>query len=114
LLNTISGVQSIQPILIEAARTLHAKRKTFSEGAASRDDSFHLCGDEESGSDRVDDAGGGGIHWCEGRLWISYMIMTPATFRAGRDPGRDVVIGLIGLFIDIGLRATESRVIRWR
>jgi ABC-type nitrate/sulfonate/bicarbonate transport system permease component len=46
---------------------------------------------------------------------LGYMIMTardiqrPDEILAGM-----LVIGFIGLFIDIGLRATEAKAIRWR
>jgi ABC-type nitrate/sulfonate/bicarbonate transport system permease component len=116
LLNTISGVLSIQPILIEAARTLHAKEKdiflkVLLPGAVP--------------SIFVGMRIGIGIGWMtlvaaeftgvkEG-YGLGYMIMTardiqrPDEILAGM-----LVIGVIGLLIDIGLRATESRMIRWR
>jgi len=116
LLNTISGVLSIPPILIEAARTLHAKEKdiflkVLLPGAVP--------------SIFVGMRIGIGIGWMtlvaaeftgvkEG-YGLGYMIMTardiqrPDEILAGM-----LVIGVIGLLIDIGLRATESRMIRWR
>jgi ABC-type nitrate/sulfonate/bicarbonate transport system permease component len=116
LLNTISGVLSIHPILIEAARTLHAKEKdiflkVLLPGAVP--------------SIFVGMRIGVGIGWMtlvaaeftgvkEG-YGLGYMIMTardiqrPDEILAGM-----LVIGVIGLLIDIGLRATESRMIRWR
>jgi ABC-type nitrate/sulfonate/bicarbonate transport system permease component len=116
LLNTISGVLSIHPILIEAARTLHAKEKdiflkVLLPGAVP--------------SIFVGMRIGIGIGWMtlvaaeftgvkEG-YGLGYMIMTardiqrPDEILAGM-----LVIGVIGLLIDIGLRATESRMIRWR
>jgi ABC-type nitrate/sulfonate/bicarbonate transport system permease component len=116
LLNTISGVLSIQPILLEAARTLHAKEKdiflkVLLPGAVP--------------SIFVGMRIGIGIGWMtlvaaeftgvkEG-YGLGYMIMTardiqrPDEILAGM-----LVIGVIGLLIDIALRATESRVIRWR
>jgi len=116
LLNTISGVLSIHPILIEAARTLHAKEKdiflkVLLPGAVP--------------SIFVGMRIGIGIGWMtlvaaeftgvkEG-YGLGYMIMTardiqrPDEILAGM-----LVIGVIGLLIDIGLRTTESRTIRWR
>jgi len=115
LLNTISGVLSIHPILIEAARTLHAKEKdiflkVLLPGAVP--------------SIFVGMRIGIGIGWMtlvaaeftgvkEG-YGLGYMIMTardiqrPDEILAGM-----LVIGVIGLLIDIGLRAIESRMIRW-
>jgi len=116
LLNTISGVLSIHPILIEAARTLHAKEKdiflkVLLPGAVP--------------SIFVGMRIGIGIGWMtlvaaeftgvkEG-YGLGYMIMTardiqrPDEILAGM-----LVIGVIGLLIDIGLRTTESKTIRWR
>jgi ABC-type nitrate/sulfonate/bicarbonate transport system permease component len=116
LLNTISGVLSIHPILIEAARTLHAREKNIFlkvllPGAVP--------------SIFVGMRIGIGIGWMtlvaaeftgvkEG-YGLGYMIMTardiqrPDEILAGM-----LVIGVIGLLIDIGLRTTESRTIRWR
>jgi NitT/TauT family transport system permease protein len=116
LLNTISGVLSIHPILIEAARTLHARerdifQKVLLPGAVP--------------SIFVGMRIGVGIGWMtlvaaeftgvkEG-YGLGYMIMTardiqrPDEILAGM-----LVIGVIGLLIDIGLRAIESRMVRWR
>lgn len=116
LLNTISGVRSIQPILVEAARTLHAKEKdiflkVLLPGAVP--------------SIFVGMRIGIGIGWMtlvaaeftgvkEG-YGLGYMIMTardiqrPDQILAGM-----LVIGVIGLLIDVGLRTAESRMIRWR
>ncbi len=116
LLNTISGVLSIHPILIEAARTLHAREKdiflkVLLPGAVP--------------SVFVGMRIGIGIGWMtlvaaeftgvkEG-YGLGYMIMTardiqrPDEILAGM-----LVIGVIGLLIDIGLRAVELRMIRWR
>ena len=116
LLNTISGVLSIQPILLEAARTLHAKDKdiflkVLLPGAVP--------------SIFVGMRIGIGIGWMtlvaaeftgvrEG-YGLGYMIMTardiqrPDEILAGM-----LVIGVIGLLIDIGLRTTESRTIKWQ
>ena len=116
LLNTISGVLSIHPILIEAARTLHAREKdiflkVLLPGAVP--------------SIFVGMRIGIGIGWMtlvaaeftgvkEG-YGLGYMIMTardiqrPDEILAGM-----LVIGVIGLLIDIGLRAIESRMIKWQ
>jgi sulfonate transport system permease protein len=116
LLNTISGVLSIHPILIEASRTLHAREKdiflkVLLPGAVP--------------SIFVGMRIGIGIGWMtlvaaeftgvkEG-YGLGYMIMTardiqrPDEILAGM-----LVIGVIGLLIDIGLRAIESRMIKWQ
>lgn len=116
LLNTISGVLSIQPILIEAARTLHA---------SERDIFFKVLFPGAVPSIFVGMRIGIGIGWMtlvaaeftgvkEG-FGLGYMIMTardiqrPDEILAGM-----LVIGVIGLLIDVGLRAIESKTIRWR
>jgi len=116
LLNTISGVLSINPILIEAARTLHAKEK---------DIFFKVLLPGAVPSIFVGMRIGIGIGWMtlvaaeftgvkEG-FGLGYMIMTardiqrPDEILAGR-----LVIGVIGLLIDIGLRAIESKTIKWQ
>jgi ABC-type nitrate/sulfonate/bicarbonate transport system permease component len=116
LLNTISGVLSINPLLIEAARTLHAKEK---------DIFLKVLFPGTVPSIFVGMRIGIGIGWMtlvaaeftgvkEG-YGLGYMIMTardiqrPDEILAGM-----LVIGIIGLLIDIGLRAIEARAIRWR
>jgi len=116
LLNTISGVLSIPPILIEAARTLHAKEK---------DIFLKVLFPGTVPSIFVGMRIGIGIGWMtlvaaeftgvkEG-YGLGYMIMTardiqrPDEILAGM-----LVIGIIGLFIDIVLRATEAKAIRWK
>jgi ABC-type nitrate/sulfonate/bicarbonate transport system permease component len=116
LLNTISGVLSIHPILIEAARTLHAKEK---------DIFLKVLFPGTIPSIFVGMRIGIGIGWMtlvaaeftgvkEG-YGLGYMIMTardiqrPDEILAGM-----LVIGIIGLFIDIVLRATEAKAIRWK
>ena len=116
LLNTISGVLSIHPILIEAARTLHAKEKdifvkVLLPGAVP--------------SIFVGMRIGIGIGWMtlvaaeftgvkEG-YGLGYMIMTARDIqRPDEILSGMLVIGVMGLLIDIGLRAIESRMIRWR
>ncbi len=116
LLNTIAGVLSINPILIEAARTLHAKEKdVFYKVLLPGSIPYIFVGM------RI----GLGVGWMtlvaaeftgvrEG-FGLGYMIMTardiqrPDEILAGM-----LVIGLIGLLINAGLRATESRALRWR
>jgi ABC-type nitrate/sulfonate/bicarbonate transport system permease component len=115
LLNTISGVLSIHPILIEAARTLHA---------TERDIFLKVLLPGAVPSIFVGMRIGIGIGWMtlvaaeftgvkEG-YGLGYMIMTardiqrPDEILAGM-----LIIGVIGLFIDIGLRTIESRTIRW-
>jgi ABC-type nitrate/sulfonate/bicarbonate transport system permease component len=116
LLNTISGVLSIHPILIEAARTLHA---------SERDIFLKVLFPGAIPSIFVGMRIGIGIGWMtlvaaeftgvkEG-FGLGYMIMTardiqrPDEILAGM-----LVIGVIGLLIDIGLRATESKTIKWQ
>ena len=116
LLNTIAGVLSINPILIEAARTLHAKEKDLF---------FKVLLPGSIPSIFVGMRIGVGIGWMtlvaaeftgvkEG-YGLGYMIMTardiqrPDEILAGM-----LVIGVIGLLIDIGLRAMESKTIRWQ
>ncbi len=70
LLNTISGVLSIHPILIEAARTLHAsERDIFLKVLFPGASSFHLCGNANWYRYWMDDTRSGRIYRCEGRLW---------------------------------------------
>ena len=116
LLNTISGVLSIPPILGEAARTLHARERDIFQKVL-------LPGSIPSifVGMRI----GVGIGWMtlvaaeftgvkEG-FGLGYMIMTardiqrPDEILAGM-----VVIGVIGLLVDFGLRVLEARIIRWR
>jgi len=116
LLNTISGVLSINPILIEAARTLHATEK---------DIFLKVLFPGAIPSVFVGMRIGIGIGWMtlvaaeftgvkEG-YGLGYMIMTardiqrPDEILAGM-----LVIGVIGLLIDISLRTTESKIIKWQ
>ncbi len=116
LLNTISGVLSINPIFFEAARTLNAKdREIF----------FKVLIPGSIPSIFVGMRIGIGIGWMtlvaaeytgvkEG-YGLGYMIMTardiqrPDEILAGM-----LVIGLIGLFINALLRICETKIIRWR
>jgi ABC-type nitrate/sulfonate/bicarbonate transport system permease component len=116
LLNTVSGVRSIDPLLIEAARMLNAGRrfiflKVLLPGAVPS----ILTGM------RI----GIGIGWMSvvaaeftgvrQGYGLGYMIMTardiqrPDEILAGM-----LVIGLIGLGIDGCLRLAERRLVRWR
>jgi len=116
LLNTIAGVLSINPILVEAARTLHAKEKQIFQKVLFPGSIPSIFVGMRIGI---------GIGWMtlvaaeftgvkEG-YGVGYMIMTardiqrPDQILAGM-----LVIGLIGLLINLGLRTFESRVIRWR
>ena len=116
LLNTISGVLSIHLILIEAARTLHA---------GERDIFLKVLLPGAVPSIFVGMRIGVGIGWMtlvaaeftgvkEG-YGLGYMIMTardiqrPDEILAGM-----LVIGVIGLLIDIGLRAIESKTVKWQ
>ncbi len=116
LLNTISGVLSINPLLIEAARSLQARGK---------DIFLKVLWPGSLPSIFVGLRIGIGIGWMtlvaaeftgirEG-YGLGYMIMTardiqrPDEIIAGM-----LVIGLIGLLIDTGLRKTESRLIPWK
>ena len=116
LLNTVSGVLSISPLLVDAARTLHAEDKhIFTKVLLPGSIPSMFVGL------RI----GMGIGWMtlvaseftgvkEG-YGLGYMIMTardiqrPDEILAGM-----LIIGLIGLMIDNGLRAAEARTIRWR
>lgn len=116
LLNTISGVVSISPILLEAARTLNARGK---------DIFLKVLIPGSLPSIFVGMRIGVGIGWMtlvaaeftgvrEG-YGLGYMIMTardiqrPDEILAGM-----LIIGLIGLLINTGLRACEARIIQWR
>jgi len=116
LLNTISGVLSIHPILIEAARTLHAKEK---------DIFLKVLFPGAVPSIFVGMRIGIGIGWMtlvaaeftgvkEG-YGLGYMIMTARDIqRPDEILSGMLVIGVIGLLIDIGLRGIESRIIKWQ
>jgi ABC-type nitrate/sulfonate/bicarbonate transport system permease component len=116
LLNTISGVLSIHPILIEAARTLHAKEK---------DIFLKVLFPGAVPSIFVGMRIGIGIGWMtlvaaeftgvkEG-YGLGYMIMTARDIqRPDEILSGMLVIGVMGLLIDVGLRAIESRTIKWQ
>lgn len=116
LLNTINGVRTIDPILIEAARTLHASQrfiflKVLLPGAfPSIFTGLRI---------------GLGIGWMtlvaaeftgvRQGYGLGYMIMTARDIqRPDQIVAGMVVIGLIGLSIDAGLRLLERRLLRWR
>ena len=116
LLNTISGVVSINPIYFEVARTLNAKKK---------DVFFKVLLPGSIPSIFVGMRIGVGIGWMtlvaaeftgvKTGYGLGYMIMTardiqrPDEILAGM-----LVIGLIGVLINGALRIYESRVVRWQ
>jgi sulfonate transport system permease protein len=116
LLNTISGVVSINPVFFDVARTLNAR---------GRDIFFKVLLPGSVPSIFVGMRIGVGIGWMtlvaaeftgvrEG-YGLGYMIMTardiqrPDEILAGM-----MVIGVIGLLINGALRFCESRIIRWQ
>ena len=116
LLNTMAGVVSINPVLIEAARTLQAR---------DRDIFIKVLLPGSVPSIFVGLRIGMGIGWMtlvaaeftgvkEG-YGLGYMIMTardiqrPDEILAGM-----LVIGLTGLLIDLVLRRAESKIVRWK
>jgi ABC-type nitrate/sulfonate/bicarbonate transport system permease component len=116
LLNTVSGVVSIKPIYFEVARTLNAKQK---------DIFFKVLLPGSIPSIFVGMRIGVGIGWMtlvaaeftgvKSGYGLGYMIMTardiqrPDEILAGM-----LIIGLIGVLINSGLRACESRIVRWQ
>jgi len=116
LLNTVSGVLSIDKILIEAARTLNAR---------DRDVFFKILIPGAMPSIITGMRIGIGIGWMtlvaaeftgiKQGYGLGYMIMTardiqrPDEIIAGM-----AVIGAIGLAIDGGLRKLEQKLLRWR
>jgi len=116
LLNTISGVLSIEHILIEAARTLHASTK---------DIFFKILIPGSIPSILTGMRIGVGIGWMtlvaaeftgvKQGYGLGYMIMTardihrPDEILAGM-----FLIGLIGFLIDIGLRLVERKLVQWK
>lgn len=116
LLNTISGVASIDSILIEAARTLHAKTK---------DIFIKVLIPAAVPSIFVGMRIGVGIGWMtlvaaeftgvKTGYGLGYMIMVardvqrPAEILAGM-----AVIGLVGVFVNAGFRLVEAQIVRWK
>jgi len=116
LINTISGVTSINPVYFEAARTLHAKPKHLF---------FKVLLPGAVPSIFVGMRVGVGIGWMtlvaaeftgvKSGFGLGYMIMTardiqrPDEILAGM-----LIIGLIGVLINGALRAYESRIVRWQ
>jgi len=116
LLNTISGVVSIDPIYFDVVRTLNAKPK---------DIFFKVLLPGSIPSIFVGMRIGIGIGWMtlvaaeftgvKTGYGLGYMIMTardiqrPDEILAGM-----LVIGVIGVLINSALRAYESRVVRWQ
>ena len=115
LLNTISGVCSIDPILIEAARTLNAK---------TRDIFLKVLIPAAVPSIFVGMRIGVGIGWMtlvaaeftgvKSGYGLGYMIMVardvqrPAEILAGM-----AVIGSVGIFINKGFRFVEAKIVKW-
>jgi ABC-type nitrate/sulfonate/bicarbonate transport system permease component len=116
LLNTISGVLSISPVLLEAARTL---------GAGERDLFFKVLLPGAVPSIFVGMRIGMGIGWMtlvaaeftgvrEG-YGLGYMIMTARDIqRPDQIVAGMLVIGIIGLLINHFLRVVEGKVVRWQ
>jgi ABC-type nitrate/sulfonate/bicarbonate transport system permease component len=116
LLNTVSGVLSINPTLIEAARTLQAKE---------RDIFLKVLWPGAIPSIFVGLRIGMGIGWMtlvaaeftgvrEG-YGLGYMIMTARDIqRADEIVAGMLIIGLIGMLIDWVIRIIERRIVRWR
>jgi ABC-type nitrate/sulfonate/bicarbonate transport system permease component len=116
LLNTISGVVSINPIYFEVASTLNAKRKHIF---------FKVLLPGSIPSIFVGMRIGVGIGWMtlvaaeftgvKSGYGLGYMIMTardiqrPDEILAGM-----LIIGLIGVLINSALRAYESKIVRWQ
>jgi len=116
LLNTISGVCSIDPILIEAARTLNAR---------TRDIFLKVLIPAAVPSIFVGMRIGVGIGWMtlvaaeftgvKTGYGLGYMIMVardlqrPAEILAGM-----AVIGSVGIFINKGFRLVEARIVKWK
>ncbi|MCF8144494.1 MAG: ABC transporter permease [Deltaproteobacteria bacterium] len=116
LLNTVSGVVSINPIYFEVARTLNAKQK---------DIFLKVLLPGSIPSIFVGMRIGVGIGWMtlvaaeftgvKSGYGLGYMIMTardiqrPDEILAGM-----LIIGLIGVLINSGLHACESRIVRWQ
>jgi ABC-type nitrate/sulfonate/bicarbonate transport system permease component len=116
LLNTVSGVVSINPIYFEAARTLNAKPKHIF---------FKVLLPGAVPSIFVGTRIGVGIGWMtlvaaeftgvKSGYGLGYMIMTardiqrPDEILAGM-----LIIGLIGVLINSALRVCESRIVRWQ
>jgi ABC-type nitrate/sulfonate/bicarbonate transport system permease component len=116
LLNTISGVVSIDRILIEAARTLNA---------SSRDIFLKVLLPGSVPSIMTGLRIGVGIGWMtlvaaeftgvRQGYGLGYMIMTARDIqRADEILAGMLVIGFIGLLIDVSLQYIERRLIRWR
>lgn len=116
LLNTIDGVRSIDPVLIEAARTLNASdrdifRKVLIPGAVPAIFTGMRIG-VGIGWMTLVAAEFTGVRQGYG---LGYMIMTARDIqRADEIVAGMMVIGLIGLSIDGALRFLENRLIRWR
>ena len=116
LLNTVSGVRSIDPVLIEAARVLNASRRfIFLKVLVPGSVPSILTGM------RI----GIGIGWMtlvaaeftgvKQGYGLGYMIMTARDIqRSDEIIAGMLVIGLIGLGIDACLRLAEQHLVKWR
>jgi ABC-type nitrate/sulfonate/bicarbonate transport system permease component len=116
LLNTISGVRTIDPLLIEAARTLNATRRFIF---------FKVLLPGAFPSIFTGLRIGLGIGWMtlvaaeftgvRQGYGLGYMIMTARDIqRPDQIVAGMVVIGLIGLIIDAGLNLLERLLLHWR
>lgn len=116
LLSTTSGVLDIDPIFIEAAHTLNAKK---------RDIFFKVLVPGSIPSILTGMRVGAGISWMtlvaaeftgvKQGLGLGYMIMTARDIqRSDSIIAGMLVIGLIGMAIDKCLRILESRFVQWR
>lgn len=116
LLNTISGVRTIDPLLIEAARTLNATRrfiffKVLLPGAFPAIFTGLRIG-LGIGWMTLVAAEFTGVRQGYG---LGYMIMTARDIqRPDQIVAGMVVIGLIGLIIDAGLNLLERLLLHWR
>ena len=116
LLNTISGVLGINPILIEAARTLNAgKKDTF----------FKILIPGAAPSIFVGMRIGLGIGWMtlvaaeftgvKTGYGLGYMIMTARDLqRTDEIFAGMVTIGVVGFLVNLGFKFVESRIIKWQ
>lgn len=116
ILNTISGVLSIDPILIDAAKTLGAKRKEIFLMVLTPGSLPSIITGLRIGL---------GIGWMtlvaaeftgiKSGYGLGYMIMTARDIQRPNEVIAGMaVIGLIGYFLDLILRKIESRLLRWR
>ena len=116
LLNTNYGVRSIDPVLLEAARTLNAR---------DRDIVFKVLVPGSVPSIFTGLRIGMGIGWMtlvaaeftgvKQGYGLGYMIMTARDIqRADLILAGMLVIGVVGFIIDWGLRSLETRIVKWQ